>query len=102
MVIYEWEADPRLAGGIKESYEKGTKEVLFKYSTPGEKGCEKKAGFHKEITEQEHRMYRSMVQRAIFLSQDHPDIMFAAKGLARWASKPTMGHFHQMKRLAGI
>ena len=74
----------------------------YSSSTPHqEKGCEKKAGFSKEITEQEHKMYRSRVQRAMFLSQDRPDIMFAAKEPAKWASKPTMGHLHMMKRLAG-
>ena len=96
---WEWEADPRLAQSIVDSFEG---EFLKPYVNHCVSGSVKEPGFDRPITNpQTAREYRSRVQKAMLLSHDREDIMFTAKELARWPSKPTAGCLEAMKHLAG-
>ena len=96
---WEWEADPRLAQSIVDSYDG---EFLHPYTTPGKAGPIKVPGFDRPITNPETvRQFRSRVQKSMFLSHDREDIMFTSKELARWSSRPTAGCLEGMKHMAG-
>lgn len=97
---YEWEADPRLAEGIIEDYEVAKEQPLYVYTCHCEKS-NAKSEFDRPLDDKQRKPYRSRVHQAMFLSQDRPDIAFAAQEMARLASKPAMGNAEQMRRLAG-
>ena len=44
-------------------------------------------------------MYRALVARANYLSQDRSDIQYAVKELSRGMSQPTLGDWQGLKRL---
>ena len=48
------------------------------------------------------RLYRSVVMRAAYLSQDRPDLSFSAKELARDIQKPTKQSMTNLNPLDGI
>ena len=46
-----------------------------------------------------HTAFRAAAARANYLSQDRPDVQFAAKEICRWMSKPTASSWEALKRL---
>ena len=57
-------------------------------------------GGEKEISAQEATIFRSIVARANYLSQDRSDIRFAVKELSRRMAKPRVRDVNTAKRLA--
>jgi hypothetical protein len=65
-------------------------------STPGIKASD---GGERRLGERETTLYRAMVARANYLSQDRTDIQFATKEICRKTAEPTIGDWEAMKRL---
>ena len=94
----EYEADPRQAERLLEELDldgEGVKGVV----TPGQKIQSHQAKAEKDIPESEHTRFRGLAARANFLSADRPDIIFAAKEICRFMSKPTDVALMALKRL---
>ena len=91
-----WEADPRHVEKIID--EMGLKDGNGT-AAPGLKDQEQE-GDETQLAGDDLRRYRSVVARANFISQDRPDIRYTVKELCRSMSKPTMGSFRRLKRLA--
>ena len=53
-----------------------------------------------ELNKEGTSMYRALVARANYISQDRTDIMYATKELSRGMSRPTVGNLKSLKRLA--
>jgi len=93
----EIEADPRHAEIIVRDM--GMKDAKA-LGTPGIKHEIEDEIWKKPLPPDRVRMYRGLVARANYLSQDRVDIQYSVKELARGMSGPTEGHWYALKRLA--
>lgn len=100
----QYEADPRHVeimlkqlniGDCKAVVTLGTKEEGM--AKPGDTEQSK---FDDQLNETKTTAYRALVARANYLSPDRPDISFAVEGLARGMSRPLLGDWNRLKRLA--
>jgi hypothetical protein len=94
----EYEADPRQVERLLEELDldgDGVKGVV----TPGQKVQSHQAKSEKELPESEHTRFRGLAARANFLAADRPDIIFAAKEVCRFMSKPSDVAMMALKRL---
>ena len=95
----EYEADPRKVEKLLEELEldgDGVNGVV----TPGLKAQAHQVQGEKELPESEHTRFRALAARANFLAADRPDgVMFAAKEIRRFMSKPTDMAMIALKRL---
>ena len=72
-------------------------------STPGNKigtTSEDEEGWMTEVGGNEATLYRALVARGIYLSQDRSDIQYAVKELSRKMSKPNRADVEKLKHLA--
>ena len=96
----EYEADPRQVERLLEELElegDGVNGVL----TPGVKLQASQVQREKILPEDQHTRFRALAARANFLAADRPDgVMFAAKEVCRFMSKPTDLAMSALKRLA--
>ena len=58
------------------------------------------AAEEEQLGAEEARRFRSLAARANYLSQDRPDIQFAAKEVCRRMARPTQGCWDRLKKLA--
>ena len=94
----EWEPDPRHVEIITEmlGLKRATKSKEL--SSPGIKRTIDEVNNAVELDAEKAIIYRSICMRINYLAQDRPDIMFAAKELAKWMSKPSTLAWEMMKR----
>ena len=70
------------------------------FVAPGQKIPARQVRDEQELPEDQHTHFRALAARANFLAGDRPDgIMFAAKGICRFMSKPTSIALSALKRL---
>ena len=95
----EIEADPR-HGEIVVG-ELGLEEGSKGASTPGAKALDRAEGANPELITSplEVTAYRGLAARGLYLSQDRPELRFAAKEIARYMQRPTRGNLATLKRL---
>ena len=95
----EYEADQRQAQNLLEERDlggEGVKGVV----TPGQKIPAHQVRDEQELPEDQHTHFRAPAARANFLAADrHDGIMFAAKNICRFMSKPTNVALSALKRL---
>ena len=96
----EYEADPRQIERLLEELDldaEGVKGVV----TPGVKTQAHQAQSETELPEDQHTRFRALAARANYLAADRPDgVMYAAKEICRFMSKPTDLAMAALKRLA--
>ena len=70
-------------------------------STPGVKPSNEKDEENDDelLGREEATMYRALVARGNYLSQDRSDILFAVEELSRKMAEPTIGCYRRLKRL---
>jgi hypothetical protein len=96
-----YEADQRHAEIIVKQL--GLEKESRSLSTPGVKQEEKKGeteGCERELNGSQSTLYRALVARGIYLSQDRSDIGYSIKELSRKMSKPDTGDIEKLKHLA--
>ncbi len=106
--IVEW-----CESGIIYEADQGHAEIIIKQmglvkesrslSTPGGKigvTVEDEEGWLNEVGGQEATLYRALVARGVYLSQDRSDIQYAVKELSRKMSKPIKADVEKLKHLA--
>ena len=96
-----YEADQRHAEIIVKQL--GLEKESRSLSTPGVKLEDKQddsESWEKEVSGSEATLYRALVARGIYLSQDRSDIGYAVKELSRKMSKPDTGDIERLKHLA--
>ena len=94
----EYEADPRQVERLLEEMDldgDGVKGLV----TPGTKMLAHQVESETELPEGEHTKFRGLAARANFLAADRIDIIFAAKEVCRFMSKPTTLAVAALKRL---
>ena len=94
----EYEADPRQVERLLEEMDldgDGVKGLV----TPGTKMLAHQVESETELPESEHTKFRGLAARANFLAADRIDIIFAAKEVCRFMSKPTTLAVVALKRL---
>ena len=98
-IIYE--ADQRHAEIIVKQM--GLSKESRSLSTPGNKlsmTTEDEEGWMSEVGGHEATLYRALVARGVYLSQDRSDIQYAVKELSRQMSKPSRADVEKLKHLA--
>ena len=94
----EYEADPRQAERLLADL--GLDGDVGSAATPGVKPLAHQVSAEKELNERDHTEYRALSARANYLSVDRPDVMFSAKEVCRFMSKPTNLSQDALTRLA--
>ena len=94
---WEWEPDQRHADLIIQELQlSGANGV----TSPGESDTrDKMEELSEALSASETTRFRALSARANYLAADRPDIMYAVKELCRGMAKPTMLHWHKLKRL---
>ncbi len=92
----EYEADDKHADIIVETCEVRNTKVM---KTPGTQDQER-APEGDRLSHGETTRYRAVAARINYLSQDRPDIQFAAKELCRHMSAPTEADWEKARRVA--
>ena len=94
----EYEADRKHREKILDYFgmDKGTRAL----STNGEKDPKAEEGDEVDLEKEESIVYRGLAARLNFLSLDCPDLQFGSKPSSREMSKPKMGSWKCMKRIA--
>ncbi len=94
-----YEADQRHAEIIVSKL--GLKGESRSVGNPGIKPSEfrEEEGDDEELEQSRATLYRGLVARANYLTQDRSDIQFAVRELSRYMAKPTQGDLRKLKRL---
>ena len=96
----EWEADPKHRRvvleyfGLKEDHSDGL-------SYNGDMDRKEDADYEREeVDKYEAKVFRGLVARINFLSQDCPELQYPAKELSREMNKPKVGSWKRLKKVA--
>ena len=86
----EWEADPRHVEIMTETLGLRRAEATKTLSSPAIESCVDEVNNATDFSEHHARTYRGVCVIINDLARDRPDILFAAKGMARWMSQPNV------------
>ena len=94
----EFEADPRHRRIVMEHFGLGEDSASGRVN--GDRERREEAEDEEEMDRAEATVFRGLAARLNYLSQDAPDVQFAAKETAREMAKPTRGAWRRLKKLA--